>query len=385
MTQGQKVDLNTPHAPIDILLPVHGKPELTVKCVKSIYQFTHVPFHLIVLDDTEASIKHGSFHQVPAAEVTAPYFNQLLKEYNNITYINRETPYKCGNEFFNEGFRHCKHEYVATVMNSMTVEPSWETVALQVMDNDPQVGVIGFKCLFPNGLIESAGIVFNNFTPTDYGRDEPGYRHPEIAELQAVQWAFALLRKKAVAGSLQENMMYGFVGWDDIDNCFAVKAKGWKIIYCGAGVGIHQPRATRGTDRIEGHLRNKHNAHTFYQRWGLWQKYQEANKLDISYKIQPEIKDVLTGAVLEYQVLSRLLEERKQKVGQLCQDAMKQLGVDPNKYLMDINPQQGVWDLRMINEPTPAVKPIDAVPEVKVAEPSGNGAHEEIKEKVAVG
>ena len=107
--------------------------------------------------------------------------------------------------------------------------------------------------------------------------------------------------------------------------------------------------------------------------------------MDISYKIQPEIKDVLTGAVLEYQVLSRLLEERKQKVGQLCQDAMKQLGVDPNKYLMDINPQQGVWDLRMINEPTPAIKPIDALPEVKAAEPSGNGAHEEIKEKVAVG
>jgi len=203
---------------------------------------------------------------VPAAEVTAPYFNQLLKEYNNITYINREKPYKCGNEFFNEGFRYCKYEYVATVMNSMTVEPSWETVALQIMDNDPQVGVIGLKCLFPNGLIESAGIVFNNFTPCDFGMDEPGSRHPEIAELQAVQWAFALLRKKAVVGNLPEGLFYGHVGWDDIDNCFAVHAKGWKILYCGAGSGMHQPRATRGTDRIEGFLRNKYNAHTFKKR-----------------------------------------------------------------------------------------------------------------------
>jgi len=374
--EGQKVALNTPHSPIDILLPVHGKPELTVRCVKSLYGFTRVPFHLIVLDDTDASIKYGSYHQVDPAEVTSPYFERLIKEHNNITYINRDKPYKCGNEFFNEGFKYCKYDYVATIMNSMTVEPGWEAVALQIMDNDPQIGVIGFKCLFPNGLIESAGIVFNNFTPCDFARDEPGYRHPEVSELQAVQWAFALLRKRAVVGNLQEDLMYGFVGWDDIDNCFAVHAKGWKIIYCGAGVGIHQPRATRGTDRIDGHLKNKHNAHTFYKRWGFWERFQEANKMDVSFKIKPEMKDLLTGAVLEYQVLSRLLEERKQKVGSLCQEAMQQLGVDPTKYLLDINPLGGQWDLRMTTEPVSGIKSIE--PDKLVLPVDGNGHNPDI-------
>ena len=359
MTQeGQQIALNTPHSPIDILVPVHGKPELTVKCVKSIYSYTRVPFHLIVMDDTEASIRDGAFHQVDPAEVTRPYFDQFAKDHDNITYINSPTVWKEGNEFFNKGFALCKYDYVATVMNSMTVEPSWETVALQLMDNDPQIGVIGFKCLFPNGLIESAGIVFNNFTPCDFARDEPGYRHPEISELQSVQWAFALLRKKAVVGNLPEGLFYGHVGWDDIDNCFAVKAKGWKIIYCGMGVGIHQPRATRGTDRIEASLMNKHNSHQFYKRWGYWQKYQEANKMDVSLKLKPELKDTLTMAVTEYQVLSKLLEERKKMLGELCNQAMKDLGVDPTKYVMDINPQTGIWDVRAIPESTPEVKPV---------------------------
>ena len=368
----QQIDLHPKNPiPIDILLPVHGKPELTVKCIKSLYGFTQSPFHLIVLDDTDASIKYGSYHQVDPADLTSFYFNQLAKQYPNITYINRDKPYVCGNEFFNEGFRYCQHDYVATVMNSLTVEPGWETVALQVMENDPLVGVIGFKCLFPNGLIESAGIVFNNFTPCDFGRDEPGSRHNEITELLAVQWAFALLRKKAVVGNLQEDLMYGFVGWDDIDNCFAVRAKGWKLMYCGMGVGVHQPRATRGTDRIDGFLRNKHNAHTFYKRWGYWQKYQEAQKMDVGLKIRPELKDILTMAVTEYQVLTKLLDERKKIVGDLCSQTMKELGVDPGKYVLDINPQSGIWDLRAISDASSEIKPIPK---------NGQGTSEETRE-----
>jgi hypothetical protein len=47
---------------------------------------------------------------------------------------NGDKPYAEGNEFFVEGFKLCKYEYVATVMNSIKVEPDWETVALQLME-----------------------------------------------------------------------------------------------------------------------------------------------------------------------------------------------------------------------------------------------------------
>ena len=336
--------------PIDIILPVHGRPELTVKCVKALYGYTQVPFHLIVLDDTDASIKHGSFHQVDPADVTSPYFENLIKQKDNITYINRKIPYKCGNEFFNEGFKHCKHDYVATIMNSMTVEPHWETQALQIMEADPQVGVIGFKCLFPWGRIESAGIVFQGHIPCDFGRDEDGFRHPETMEVVAVQWAFAMIRKKAAVGNLQEDVFHGFVGWDDIDNCFAVRSKGWKILYCGSGVGIHQPRATRGSDTIEAHIKNVYNSHAFFKRWGFWEMFQEANKMDVSYKLKPETKEILTSIVLEFQVLQTLLNERQAQMKEMGSRACKELGVEPLKFTLEMNPLQNVWNLRPIAE-----------------------------------
>ncbi|KKN04778.1 hypothetical protein LCGC14_1094070 [marine sediment metagenome] len=264
--------------PIDIILPVHGRPELTVSAVKSIYNHTSVPFHLIVLDDTEAAIEQGSFHPVDLADATLPYFEILLKQHNNITYHNHPHPWKEGNEFFNVGLKYCKHDYVATIMNSVTVLPDWEMHALEMFREDNQIGIIGFKNLFPTGNIESAGIIFNGFTPCDYGRDAPSYCFTFDMEIPAVQWAFAIHRKAALIGNLEEGVFHGHVGWDDIDNCLAVRNKGWKVFYCGHGVGTHQPRATRGSNAFEAESMNQENAVAFYKRWGFWKMYQEAKK-----------------------------------------------------------------------------------------------------------
>jgi len=334
--------------PIDIILPVHGKPEVTVKAVKFIYAYTQSPFHLIVLDDTDAAIEQGSLHPVDSAEVTSPYFERLAKQRNNVTYHNHPRPWKEGNEFFNVGLKYCKHDYVATIMNSVTVQPDWEVHALKMFEQDPQLGIVGFKCIFPSGNIESAGIVFNGCMPCDYGRDAPSYYFTDDIEMPAVQWAFALHRKKALMGNLEEGVFHGHVGWDDIDNCMAVKSKGWKVYYCGHGVGIHMPRATRGSNDLEVTLMNKENAHTFYKRWGFWEKYQEGNKLDVSYKLKPEIKDKLRGAVLEYQVLQVLLKERQDMMTALTGNALDELGVSKDEYYLEMNPQQNIWDLKFL-------------------------------------
>ncbi|KKM78287.1 hypothetical protein LCGC14_1361460 [marine sediment metagenome] len=334
--------------PIDILLPVHGRPDLTVSAVKSIYQYTTMPFHLIVLDDTDASIEQGSFHAVDPAEVTSPYFERLVKQHDNITYHNHPHPWKEGNEFFNVGLKYCKHDFVATIMNSITVMPDWERHAIELFKEYPELGIIGLKNIFPNGTIESAGILFHGSTPIDNGRDTPGYCFTMDIEMPAVQWAFAIHRKSALLGNLEEGVFHGHVGWDDIDNCLAIRDKGWKVLYCGHGVGTHQTRATRGTNANQASLMNKENAYAFYKRWGFWKTYQEANKLDVSYKLKPETKETLTRAVLEYQVLQTLLTERQAFLRDLTGVALAELGSSPEKYYLEMNPQKDVWDLKMI-------------------------------------
>lgn len=361
---------------IDILLPTYGKLELTIACIESLYSFTISPFHLIILCG-----EHPDDNGVPKS-----YFLNLLKKHDNITLCYHPKNWKTGNTFFNLGLKYCRTDLVATIMNSVTVEPSWETVALDLMKNDPKIGTIGFKCLFTNGLIESAGIVFNGIMPVDFGRDEPGWRHNEVVEMPCVQWAFALHRKQALVGNLEEDTFNGHVGWDDIDNNFCVKAKGWKIVYCGQGVGIHKSRATRGSGSVEAFLANQQNAHRFWKRWGMWEKYLEGINMDVKDLIKPETKQILTNAVTEYQVLTNLLKVCSTHLSALTGDTLKDLGVSDQQYVLEMNPPSNTWLLKPRLQPekkveTPLVYTASTVPipEIPIA---GDGQHGDIKETV---
>ena len=243
---------------LDVMVPTHNHLELTITCLQALYQYTRTPFHLIITDSS--------------SDLTPLYLTQFCKEHDNVTYIHTETGYRCGNQFFNKALEHCKTPFMATVMNSVRVEPDWEVGGLQLMASDPKIGMVGFKCLLSNGTIESAGIKMMKYLPCDMGRGLPGHWLSLSYEVDVSQWAFALLRKEAVMGNLDENIFYGHRGWDDIDNCFVLKKAGWKIFYCGAGVGYHSPRATRGEDSEQADKENGENGKLFYQRWGLLDK-----------------------------------------------------------------------------------------------------------------
>ena len=258
---------------LDIMVPTHGHVEKTIKCIERIYQCTPTPFHLIVVDDS--------------TDLTPLYIASLKQSNDNITFCHSDEPYKSGNQFFNIAISKMKTPYLATVMNSETVEPEWEVEGLKLMDSNSEIGIVCFKCLFPDtGRIESAGIRMVKWLPTDIGRDLPAQRLSTNYEVEACQWAFALLRKEAVDGQLDEDLMYGFKGVDDVDNCFVIKDKGWKIWYCGHGSGYHDPKATRVDDSLEGKNENAYNMELFYKRWGYWEDFQkEMLGLDLKYML----------------------------------------------------------------------------------------------------
>ena len=249
----------------DVIVLTHNNLRLTMGCMDYLYAYTPVPFHLIVVDDTKE-------------DFTPLYFEKLKEKRDNITFIHSEEPYKSGNQIFNIALEHCKTPYVATVMNSCEVEPNWYILSLRILENDSTVGTIGMKSVFARtGLIECAGIYIDQYLPCDIGRDEASHRLSEVYQCEATQWAFAFHRVEALKGNLTEDIFHGFVGVDDIDNCFSIRSKGWKVIYNGNGVAYHHPRATRGRDDKEAHDLNRENMEAFYKRWGYWETFRKMN------------------------------------------------------------------------------------------------------------
>jgi len=231
-----------------------------------------------------------------------------MKEKDNITYIHSDKAYKSGNQIFNIGLKNCKTPYMATVMNSIEVEPDWDVAPLKIMQREQDVGTIGMKCLFArNGLVECAGIYIHDYLPCDIGRDEASHRLSEIYQCEATQWAFAIHRVKALKGNLTENTYHGFVGVDDIDNCFVLRHKGWRIMECGISIAYHHPRATRGRNDEEGYYLNRENLEVFYKRWGYWEDFHKQNE-EIPERLNG-IKMIANGR----EMLERELKEGKVK------------------------------------------------------------------------
>ena len=288
--------------PIDIILITHGRLELTIPCVQAIYQNTRNLFHLIVIDDSTPDMEGEKESSTPS------WFKRCQIEQQNITLIHSDVPYKSGNQIFNIGLAHGNARFVATIMNSIVVEPDWDIVPVQMMANSSNIGITAMKCLKSgweekeDGQIECAGITMNNFTPSDMGRDLPGHRLPVVYPCFSLQWAFALLRREAVVGNLDEDLWQGFVGWDDIDNTLYLRYKGWEAWYCGLGVGYHKTHATRGTNSNEGLLKNRKNAEIFYKRWGYWDAFREKNPYAPEYFSNGHVKFLCNANEMPLQV-----------------------------------------------------------------------------------
>ncbi len=282
--------------PIDIIVPTHGRlADLTIPCIMSIYANTRNLFHLIVLDDSTPDMDEGK-------DETPRWFKNFQVDHQNITFVHSDTPFKSGNQFFNIGLSKGNNRFVATIMSSVVVEPDWDVVPVQMMKNIPKIGVIGMKCLKlgwspeQDGQIESAGINMNGYTPCDTGRNEPGHRRAVSYPVHSLQWAFALLRREAVVGNLDENLMHGFVGFDDIDNTLYLRYKGWEAWYCGLSAGYHRTHSTRGYKSYKGNSedekigKNKINGEIFYKRWGYWDLYKQQNPYAPEYFPNGEVK-----------------------------------------------------------------------------------------------
>lgn len=283
-----------PQIAIDIMVPTKDHLELTIKCMDALYNYTKVPFNLIVVDSS--------------TDLTMLYLRDLAKKRGNVTIIHQEV--KSGNHFFNLALAKCQTPYLVTCMNSITVEPDWESVALQMMGSDPKIGTIGFKCLFPWGLIESAGIAMAGYTPTDIGRDFPGHRLSTVYEVNACQWAFAMHRVEAIKGLLDEDLFNAHKGWDDIDNCFQVKKAGWKLMYDGLGAAYHYPRSTRGDNSNVARVLNLQNGQLFYMRNGFWDMWKHENP------VAAELVEMKDGRVVKKDISDILKQAEEQDKAQ---------------------------------------------------------------------
>ncbi len=86
--------------------------------------------------------------------------------------------------------------------------------------------------------------------------------------------------------------------------------------------------------------------------------------MDVGNKLSPETKSLLAGKVIEFQVLSNLASNHKAELQTLGNKAIEEAGISPEKYDMEVDPQNGIFSVRekVVPQTTPVTPKVELPP-----------------------
>lgn len=203
---------------LSIIIVNWNTSELLTQCLESIYRAEpHLTFEIIVVDN-------GSIDD--SVSLTTELFPDVLLIVND-----RNLGFAKAN---NQGLVVAKGRYVLLLNSDTVVLPGAFDELVRVADNHAEVGAIGPKLLNMDGTLQESWASFPTFWSELFGkqirRRRPVADSPFAYEVDWMLGACLLVRLETIAdvGPLDEG--YFFYS-EEVDWCFRMKKKGWKIWY----------------------------------------------------------------------------------------------------------------------------------------------------------
>ncbi|NCS36439.1 MAG: glycosyltransferase [Microcystis aeruginosa G11-01] len=227
------ISLNTSTEPIvSIVIPVFNQSKYTFNCLNSL-QSIDTAYEVIVVDDASTDDTQSMLVDV--------FGIKIITNTNNIGFIR-----SC-----NRGVTEAKGKFICFLNNDTKVLPNWLESLLEVAENDPDVGAVGSKLIYPDGrLQEAGGIIWKDGSAGNFGNSDDPYK-PEYNYLREVDYcsgASLLVRAKLFRsiGGFSEEFLPSY--YEDADLCFTIRSEGYKVIYQPKSQLIHFEGITSGSD-----------------------------------------------------------------------------------------------------------------------------------------
>ncbi len=234
---------------VSIVIPVFNKWEYTAKCLEMLSRNTagH-PYEVVVVDNASSDGTRAGLAAWPALRVQ--------RNRSNLGFA----------KACNQGARMARGKYLLFLNNDTEPLAGWLEPLVRILDEEPEVAIVGSRLLFPDGTLQHAGVEIASAAPLPISPQHIDYRRPasrstKRLELDAVTGACFIIRRQAffAAGGFDE----GYVnGCEDIDLCLTVKAAGGRVVYTPESTLVHHESVSDGR-----FLYVSENMVRFHQRW----------------------------------------------------------------------------------------------------------------------
>jgi len=252
-----------PDPTVSIVVPVWNEWVHTFRCLLSLKLHTQdVPHETIVVDDASTD----------ETRIALPRLNgiRVLRNESNLGPARAR----------NQGARVARGRYVLFSNGGAEAQSGWLSPMVRILDQEPDVGVVGAKLLYPDGTLQHAGLGVAYASPLPISPFPLDHRKPAETsrtrrDLPAVSGSCLLIRRDLceALGGFDEAYVNGL---GDVDLCFRVRERGWRIVYTPESVLCHHGSVSPGPfDRDEGDVALLH------RRWmGRFREFTEDRRLN---------------------------------------------------------------------------------------------------------
>ncbi len=218
---------------VSIVIPVFNRAGLTLQCLRSVVATVHGCTYEVVVVDNNSS------------DETPVVLERFQKEHPDVQMIVIRNKENLGfARACNQGANEARGRFLVFLNNDIIALPGWIEPLLAVLESDEQNGIVGAKLLNLDKTIQHAGIIITDVPAPITGihlwwGKSPDFPPAQVQrECQAVTGACLGIRKRLFEelGGFDENFMNDC---EDLDLCFRVREKGFRVLYVPSSELVH--------------------------------------------------------------------------------------------------------------------------------------------------
>ncbi len=226
---------------VSLIVPTRDQLHYLKPCIEGLRNNTDYPALEIIVVDNDS-------HEPETLE----YLSALQRDGIKVLRYPQAFNYAAIN---NWAVEHASGDIIGLINNDIAVqEPGW-LKAMVTQLSRPNVGAVGAKLLWPNGMVQHGGVVVGinqlaGHAGNTLHKDDPGYLGLNlVAKEQSAVTAACLLVAKADYQALG-----GFnadrypVAFNDVDLCLRLRQTGKRIVWTPDAMLIHAESASRGKE-----------------------------------------------------------------------------------------------------------------------------------------